>query len=496
MSSSEAARRVAVIGGGIAGLAAAHELLTASPEVSVLLLEASSALGGKLRLGEVAGHAVDLGAESILNRRPEGVGLARDVGLADAVVHPDTSAAQLWSRGVMRPLPRSVMGVPADLDALAESGVLSPEGVTRAAEDLTLPPTELPDEDVSVAWLIEHRLGPEVVDRLVEPLLGGVYAGRARELSLRATLPQALDLLARDASLSRAAAASLAAAAPRPAEEPADTTSAPAPVAVPVFAGLTGGVGRLPAAVADHLARLAPGRFEARCGTTVRELSRTPEGWRLVTGPTVDTRTESVDAVVLAVPGAPSSRLLTEVAPAASAELAQVEYASVALVTMAFRRAEVPGLAGSGFLVPSVDGRRIKASTYSSMKWGWLRDSADGLVVVRASLGRHREEQDLQRDDAELVDIARADLAEAVGLAARPVDAVVTRWGGGLPQYAVGHLDRVRRVREAVAGVPALAVAGAAYDGVGIPACVASGRRAAHEVLVRTGPPWESHTPL
>jgi oxygen-dependent protoporphyrinogen oxidase len=155
----------------------------------------------------------------------------------------------------------------------------------------------------------------------------------------------------------------------------------------------------------------------------------------------------------------------------------------VALVTLAFRRADVPGLAGSGFLVPSVDGRRIKAATYSSMKWGWLRDAADGLVVVRASLGRHREEQDLQRDDAELVDLAREDLREAVGLAADPVDAVLTRWGGGLPQYAVGHLDRVRRVRESVARVPGLAVAGAAYDGVGIPACVASGRRAAAEVL-------------
>lgn len=494
MSSPEGARRrVAVVGGGVAGLAAAHELLTGDPDVSVLLLESSSALGGKLRLGEVAGQTVDLGAESILNRRPEGVELARAAGLGDDVVHPDTSAAQLWSRGALRPLPRSVMGIPADLEALAESGVLSPEGLTRAAEDLTLPPTAVPEEeDVSVAWLIEQRLGAEVLDRLVDPLLGGVYAGHARELSLRATLPQALDLLGRDSSLSRAAAASLASAAPRPAEEPADTTSAPAPVAVPVFAGIAGGVGRLPHALADELRRLAPGRFECRTDATVRELSRTAAGWRVITGPTPEPHQDVVDAVVLAVPGAPASRLLTPVVPGAASELASVEYASLALVTLAFPRSEVSGLVGSGFLVPSVDGRRVKAATYSSLKWGWLREAADGLVLVRASLGRHREERDLQREDAELVELARADLAEAAGLRAHPVDAVVTRWGGGLPQYAVGHLDRVRRIREAVVGVGGLAVAGAAYDGVGIPACVASGRRAAREV----SPSWESQKAL
>ena len=133
--------------------------------------------------------------------------------------------------------------------------------------------------------------------------------------------------------------------------------------------------------------------------------------------------------------------------------------------------------------MPAVEGLRIKAATYSTTKWGWLERASDGLVLMRTSLGRHREERDLQRDDADLVEIALADLGAVTGLAGRPVDAVVTRWGGGLPQYAVGHLDRVRRVREAVARQPGLAVGGAAYDGVGIPACVASGERAARDVL-------------
>ncbi len=187
--------------------------------------------------------------------------------------------------------------------------------------------------------------------------------------------------------------------------------------------------------------------------------------------------------MVLALPAAPAARLLADAAPVASAELSTVDYASVALVTLAFRADDVPAPVGSGFLVPAVEGLRIKAATYSSSKWGWLERAAGGLVVLRTSLGRHREERDLQRDDVELVDLALADLGAVSGLSARPIDSVVTRWGGGLPQYAVGHLDRVRRVRAAVARQPGLTVAGAAYDGVGIPACVASGERAAREVL-------------
>ncbi len=475
--------RVVVVGGGVTGLAAALALVTGDPDVEVLLLEGSASLGGKLRLGEVAGVTVDLGAESMLNRRPEGVALARAAGLGAAVVHPETAAARVWSRGSLRPLPRSVMGIPADLDGLAESEVLSPEGLARATEDRDLPATALPDDDVSVGWLIEQRLGREVLDRLVEPLLGGVYAGLARELSLRATLPQALDLLRRDPSLTRAAAASLAVAPATRAEEPADSTSAASPVAVPVFAGLAGGVGRLPHAVADTATAAGGDRFEVRTGATVRSLRRTTDGWRLGVGPTTAPGEIEADAVVLALPAAPAARLLAGDVPAAATELARIDYASVALVTLAFRAGELPAPVGSGFLVPAVERLSIKAATYSSSKWGWLERTAEGLVLMRTSLGRHREERDLQRDDEGLVDLALADLRSVSGLAARPVDAVVTRWGGGLPQYAVGHLDRVRRVREAVARQPGLTVAGAAYDGVGIPACVASGERAARDVL-------------
>jgi len=222
--------------------------------------------------------------------------------------------------------------------------------------------------------------------------------------------------------------------------------------------------------------------LSVRTGATVRELRRTPAGFALTVGPTTAPELVEADVVVLATPAAPTARLLAEVAPVAAAELAAVESASMAVVTIAIRAADAPVLAetdSSGFLVPPVEGRRIKAATFSFAKWGWVRAAGGDLLLLRASLGRYGEEATLQATDDELVAWSLADLHDATGLAASPVDTHVQRWGGGLPQYAVGHLDRVARVRAAVAAVPGLAVCGAAYDGVGIPAVIASAHRAA-----------------
>ncbi|MGW7310332.1 protoporphyrinogen/coproporphyrinogen oxidase, partial [Streptomyces sp. NPDC054835] len=246
----------------------------------------------------------------------------------------------------------------------------------------------------------------------------------------------------------------------------------------------------LPGAVADAI-RAAGG--DIRTGTPVTALRRTgPHGWQVVTPEMVLTP----DAVVLATPAGPAAALLASAAPAASAELAAVEYASMALVTLAFRRTDVTGLPGSGFLVPPVDGHTIKASTFSSQKWAWVAESAPDLFVLRTSVGRHGEEEQVHREDADLVDVSLKDLAAATGLAARPVASTVTRWIGGLPQYPVGHLARVARVRTAVAGLPGLRLAGAAYEGVGIPACIASGHRAADEIIAtsQTTDPGAGHS--
>jgi oxygen-dependent protoporphyrinogen oxidase len=450
-----------VVGGGIAGLAAAHRLAEVLPDAAVTVLEGSPRIGGKLHVAEVAGVQVDVGAEAMLNRRPEAVGLATAAGLGDDLVHPATSKAQLWTRNQLHPLPRTLMGVPTDLRGL--EGVISRPGIARAVLDGVLPATSLDGRDTSIGALVEERFGKEVVDRLLEPLLGGVYAGHAREISARAAVPQVVALLDRDRSMARAAATAMAA----PQSD------------VPVFAGIRGGVGRLPAAVA------AASGATIETDATVRDLARRPDGgWNLVVGSAHDPRVVQADAVVVAAPARNASRLLSDVAPSAALELARISYASVAIVTMAFPARDFPPTTGSGFLVPPVDRHRIKAATFSFAKWSWVREADDGVLLLRCSLGRHHEEAQLQASDEELVEVALEDLSAAIGLSVRPVDTHVQRWGGGLPQYAVGHLDRVARIRAEVDRVPGLAVCGAAFDGLGIPACIASAHRAV-DALVR-----------
>ncbi len=468
-SSTSGARpgRLAVIGGGITGLAAAQAAARAGWQVT--LLEADTRAGGKLALGAVAGVQVDLGAESILARRPEGTGLAEQVGLAEDLVHPATTAAGIWSRGELHPLPGGqLMGVPGDLRALAASGLLNAAALARVRADRLLPKTPV-EGDIAVGEYVAKRVGRDVVDRLVEPLLGGVYAGHADRLSLAATVPQLAPLAAAGTSLTNGVRDLLAA---RSGNGPAGSGGPGGPV----FAGIRGGVGRLPTAVADDSKRYGA---ELRVGVGVSSLVRGADGWRLELS---DGASLDADAVVLAVPAPEAARLLSGYSGSAVELLGAIEYASMAIVTFAFPVAALgaDGLPGSGFLVPPVDGRAIKASTFSTAKWPWLAHAAGNLVILRASLGRHGEEKDLDRDDADLVKTALSDLGDAIGLTAAPVDTHVQRWMGALPQYAVGHLDRVARVRAALP--KGIAVAGAAYDGVGIPACIASAGKAVVEL--------------
>jgi oxygen-dependent protoporphyrinogen oxidase len=418
----------AVVGAGLAGLAAARELVALGHEVVVL--ESTAQVGGKVRTGEVGGQQVDVGADSMLRRVSWGVDLAGSLGLE--LVSPATGAASLWT-DVLRPLPAgTVMGIPTDLEAVRDVA-----GVVR--ETLGEPVTE----DLSVGALVRGRLGDAVVDRLVDPLLGGVYAGRADGLSVQATLPQLWPHLAEHSSLLEAARAARG-----------------VPSSGPVFAQPRGGLGLLPTAMADGL--------DVRLSTLVRGVARTASGWRLETGSAADPSYLDADGVILAVPAAPAARLLRD--HVATGELASVAYASVAIVTLVLDGPS-PG-AGSGYLVPAVTGRDTKAVTFASRKW----DRA-GPAVVRASVGRAGEESTLQREDAELVHIVWTELREALGEVPALLDSRVTRWGGGLPQYAPGHLDLVRRLRSGLP--PELAVAGAAYDGVGVPAVIRSGQLAA-----------------
>jgi protoporphyrinogen/coproporphyrinogen III oxidase len=462
---------VAVVGGGISGLVAAYRLRRLlGPAAKITLIEQTDRLGGKLRTVELAGVAYDVGAEAFLNRRPEAVALIDEVGLGEALVHPSGARSSVRAGGVTRPIPgRTVMGVPAGSDAVAP--ILSADGVRAVADEPAREPIRLDGKDVGLGALLRARLGGELVDRLIDPLLGGVYAGGVDGLGLRATLPALASALDAGAgSLTEAATKSL------PTAEFQD--------AVPVFGTLRAGLGTLTGRLIEM------STVDLKLGVPVRALEKRERDWRLLLGavPAAHAPAETaldVDAVVLAVPAPAARRLLDGVVPNASAAYAHVEVASMAVVGLALP----PGTAlpeTSGVLIGvaerHADGTPFaaKAFTFSARKWTHV--GAVEPVLVRGSVGRFGEAAALQVDDDELIRRVRADLAELTGITVSPVDSVVARWGGGLPQYGVGHLDLVDSIERAVAEVPGLAVAGATLHGVGVPACIATADRAARKI--------------
>jgi oxygen-dependent protoporphyrinogen oxidase len=466
-------KRVAIIGGGIAGLAAAVRLRDLTPPGTELIVyEQSGALGGKLRTGSLGGVTAERGAESFLMSAPDGsesaaLALVRRLGLEDALRHPAAIPAALAIGGDLARIPGgTLIGVPGNLEQV---GSVAQPATDRDHDEGR--PLLAEGEDVAVGELVRARYGDQVVDRLVDPLLGGIYAGRADQLSLAVTIPQ----LARTARVEHTLQAAVAKAQ-------AEAASRRAP-GRPVFGALEGGMSRLVAAAA------AASGARISLGLPVREVARTHDGWRLVLGPTLPVRDpnfdkrapqiDEVDALILAVPSRAAAKLLTGVAPEAAAAIRVLDYASVALVGMAFPAGtELPEL--SGFLVPPSEGTLVKAATFFTRKWAHLAGPGDP-VLVRASLGRAGEAERLQFDDAVLLERAHRELGELIGVRLpEPAESFLQRWGGGLPQYPPGHLDRVAVVRGALP--PGLAVAGASLDGVGIPACVASGERAAEDV--------------
>ncbi|CAN5532770.1 protoporphyrinogen oxidase [soil metagenome] len=503
-----------VVGAGISGLAAAWHLSSEYPQVRITVVDCTDRIGGKIAAGAIAmpgqddhgqdgagedGHEeygpgrygaggpliVDTGAESVLARRPEALTLIEQVGLGEELTHPVTSTASIWSRGALRPMPaRTLLGIPSDPGTLL--GLLTAEEVERARHEVISgyrapadhggsPPALGAQGDISIGDLVGHRLGDAVVDRLVEPLLGGVYAGHARAISAAAALPAVFDAHLRGESLVQTAARALPALSVNPASAP------------PVFAGIRGGLHRLPTAVA---ARLVERGVVFRPGLTVRDVRRRGAGFSLTCGPMPAPETIEADLVVLATPPAPTSRILASIAPDAASHLANIELASMAIVTLALPADAVADLPGSGVLVPPVEELSVKATTFSANKWAWATEAGSGrgpegrdVGLIRASVGRHRETAILQATDADLIPVVLADLRRMGLHVPQPWGWHVKRWGGALPQYAPGHRDTVAAIAASVGAVPGLAVCGAAYDGVGVPACIASGRSAAERVV-------------
>ena len=460
---------VAVIGGGITGLSAAWAL-SADADTVVTVLEADAQPGGKLASTDIVGVTVDTGAESMLAARPEATRLANEVGLRPAIVHPESRSVCVLARGQLREIPTGlVTGVPTNLRALAASGIISLPGLLRIPMDQVIRRTEV-GADISVGAYLTARVGREVVERLADPLLAGVYAGNADHLSLRMANPSLFRQIQKDASLLQAASRVHSGGAQK-----AGARRGPA------FAGIRGGIARL---AAKTVSSLQAQGVVIHTGEPVLRLRRARNRW-LVATPTSE---REYDAVVMAAPANVAADLLRVSAPFTAMQLRAIEYSSQAVVTLAYPVGAMPPVTGTGFFIPPFKGYQVKGVTFSSNKWEWVaRDargsSKRGAFIVRASVGRYGDEAALELDDTELVNNVRAELTEIAGLPPITIDHRVTRWQNSIPQYHVGHVELVDRAKRALADVPGLALAGAAYDGVGVASCIASGRRAAMDIL-------------
>jgi len=449
---------VVVIGGGLTGLAAAWHV---RDEVDVTVLDASTEPGGQVRSVPFAGTRIDVGADAFLARQPEAERLVRAAGFGDDdLVAPATGQVYLWVGGRRRPLPTgTVLGAPADPVALARSGVLSSAAMLRAAVE-PLVPRRAVVGDRSVADLVGERFGREVVDRLVEPLLGGVYAGSVDRLSAEATLPPVWSAAQQHRSL-------LLGLREHRARVAADDS--------PVFLTVRGGLGR----VIDRLATdLGP---RVRRGEAVACLERAAEGggWRITTS---GGEHLVADDVVLAVPASVAAGLVAQQSPAAARELSGIRTASVGVIALAYAPEHVTGVpAGSGILVPRTEGRLVKAVTFSSRKWP--HHAGHARFLLRASVGRVDDAVPVDPDDDRLVAAVDQEVRELAGIGGPAVEASVQRWPDSLPQYDVGHRARVDRLRTALReDAPGVHIGGGSFDGVGLSARARDAERLAHEI--------------
>jgi protoporphyrinogen/coproporphyrinogen III oxidase len=477
--------RTAIIGGGIAGLAAAYELQkarTGGAELEYTLLEGSQRLGGSLASERVNGALLEYGPDSFLSEKPAGAELCRELGLADQLICSNDAERKTYIvvRNRLVPMPDGVMFlVPTKLFPTALTRLFSLSTKFRMGLELFHPPR--PSEtDESVATFVERHFGREVVDRLADPLLSGIFGGDAEHLSARTVLPKLVEMEAMHGSLTRGMlAAHRQMRANRSGGRPLAPTGrySRRPAQRGVFTTLRGGM--------QQLVDALEARLEAtwiRRSTAVDGLDKTPCGWAVTAGGS----TRLYDAVILSSPAWAAGSLLHPVDPDLSEELAGIPYSSSITVNLVYDDTQLGLLPrGFGFLVPAREGRAMLACTFAHRKF--LGRTPTGKVVLRAFLGGMKHESLMSQSDETLVATVRRELAQILGektvdRGAFPEHTQVSRWPRAMPQYTVGHQERMGRIRARLARLPGLRLAGNAYDGIGIPDCIRLGREAAREL--------------
>ncbi len=472
-------KHVAIVGGGIAGLSTAFALhvraATAGLPLTCSVIEAARAWGGKIVTHTVGGLVIEAGPDSFLSQKPWALALCRELGLDDQLINtnPLENKAFVFSRGRLRPLPEGlVMMVPTEIGPFLRSGLLSWSGKARMAMDLVIPRKRLADDDESLASFFRRRLGGEAFERLIEPLMAGIYAGDAERMSLRATFPRFHDMERRHGSLIRGLLAD------RVEKKP---SSDPGLERRTMFVTLRDGLNTMTNTI---IARLEKAGSQLRLGQRVTAIrARSTQTGEPAYSLLFDAHPViSTDAVVLATPAYVSGELIRGLSPGAAVILGAIPYASTATVSLAYGRADLgPRMKGFGFVVPRVEHRDLLAATWTSQKWSHRTPLSQSLV--RCYVGGVGREEIVTADDRTLTQRVRNELTEIAGIIESPIYVEVNRWERGMPQYTLGHLERLEKIQDALQAFPGLYVTGAGYRGIGIPDCIRDGTETAERVI-------------
>lgn len=477
---TERTPHVVIIGGGIAGLATALALSEHARQhearLNCTVIDRAPTWGGKIVTDHVEGMIVEGGPDSFLSVKPWGIELCQKLGLGNRLVptNEEHNRTFAYSRGRLRELPQGLVTfLPSRMTALVASRLISWPGLLRMGMEWWVPPRPRTEPEESLAAFFRRRFGREAFDRLIEPLVAGIYAGDAEQLSLAATFPRFLELEQRYGSLVKSAVAQRThASAGSPSGNRGQRPRT-------MFVSLRDGLGSLVDAL---VARLAANGVTLLSGRMVTSVMLETEGQRMHEVWLDEGTCVTADAVVLATPAYVTARLLRASAPHLASLLETIPYASTGTVSLAYREDEVRHrLHGFGFVVPRVENKSLIAATWSSCKWP--DRSPAGTALLRGYVGGAGREDILERDDEALIHYVREELRSIAGVNAEPRFAKVYRWHRAMPQYTIGHLDRVRAIHEAVTSIRGLFVTGAAYEGVGIPDCIRSGMQTGRRVV-------------
>ncbi len=450
---------IIIIGGGITGLAAAYRLEQLAPNAQITLLEASNRIGGKLWSEDVHGFTVELGADSFLSRKPRGIGLCEELGLSTELIgrRPENKRTFVKRNGTLHDLPEGLTGlVPTNIDALAKSSLISAAGRERLAQETEIP-ARLGDDDESLTSFMTRRMGHEVYSQLIEPLMSGIYGGNGDKLSLLATFPQLRQIEKKHGSLLKGLG-----------------QTSPKPSPYPPFISMRQGMGSLPKLVSARLKTT-----QVKLNSPAQSITRTGTGYRVTL---TNGQSETADKILLTTPAFVTAQLTATLDQELAHTHSQIEHGSSVTLTLGYKQSEIDHpLNGYGYVIPGVEKADVLACTWTSSKWA--NRAPQEHVAIRVFLGKVGRRPIIDTPLEEITALAQAELQDTLGITAEPIMTKLSRWRNGMPQYMLGHLDRVTTIEKRVAQLENFAVAGAPYRGVGIPDCIRSGEQAAQQLI-------------